>query len=191
MQFIYCWKGWAKLVYEDQGEPFLLRAGDCVLQPPTIRHRVLESSGPLEVIEFGSPAEHPTHADPSVTLPNTTVNRSRRFEGQRFVRFQNRQVNWQSQGALRFKDTGLNAASNGAVSVRILELAAGRLQVDHQGELVFLVVLDGAGRLSDGADLRPLSTGDTLSLPAGQPFTVEATSGSMQMLEVRVTATEP
>ena len=39
------------MVYEDQGEPFIMREGDCVLQPPQIRHRVLESSGPLEVIE--------------------------------------------------------------------------------------------------------------------------------------------
>jgi catechol 2,3-dioxygenase-like lactoylglutathione lyase family enzyme len=30
-QMIYCRKGWTRLVYEDQGEPFLLQAGDCVL----------------------------------------------------------------------------------------------------------------------------------------------------------------
>src|SRR5471032_285976 len=28
-QMIYCLTGWARLVYEDQGEPFLLEAGDC------------------------------------------------------------------------------------------------------------------------------------------------------------------
>src|SRR3954471_7254679 len=43
-QMIYCRKGWTRLVYENQGEPFLLQAGDCVLQPPEIRHRVLEAS---------------------------------------------------------------------------------------------------------------------------------------------------
>ena len=42
-QLIYCLEGWASVVYEDQGPPFTLRAGDCVLQPPEIRHRVLES----------------------------------------------------------------------------------------------------------------------------------------------------
>lgn len=188
MQFIYCWKGWAKLVYEDQGEPFLLREGDCVLQPPTIRHRVLESSGPLEVIEFGSPAEHPTHADTEMALPNATVNRSRRFEGQQFVRFQQRQVDWKSEGALRFKDTGIETASNGTVSVRVLELASGRFEVEHQGELVFLVVLDGAGSLSDGADPQPLSSGDALSLPAGRRFVVESDQRPIKMLEVRVPA---
>jgi len=46
-QMIFCKKGWVRLVYEDQGEPFLMRAGDCVLQPPEIRHRVLEASAGL------------------------------------------------------------------------------------------------------------------------------------------------
>ncbi|MFT7604591.1 MAG: quercetin dioxygenase-like cupin family protein, partial [Saprospiraceae bacterium] len=50
-QLIFCYKGWVKLVYEDQGPPFILHAGDCVTQPPEIRHRVLESSDNLEVIE--------------------------------------------------------------------------------------------------------------------------------------------
>ena len=30
-QMIYCFKGWVRLVYEDQGEEFILKAGDCVL----------------------------------------------------------------------------------------------------------------------------------------------------------------
>lgn len=61
-QMIYCVAGWVRLVYEGQGEPFLLHAGDLVLQPPTIRHRVLESSDGLEVLEIGVPAEHITRA---------------------------------------------------------------------------------------------------------------------------------
>src|SRR5262245_50397922 len=48
-QMIYCKAGWVRVVYEDQGPPFALEAGDCVLQPPEIRHRVLESSPGLEV----------------------------------------------------------------------------------------------------------------------------------------------
>ncbi|HEY6461485.1 MAG TPA: hypothetical protein VIY73_15065, partial [Polyangiaceae bacterium] len=55
-QVIYCRAGWVRVVYEDQGPPFVLDAGDCVLQPPRIRHRVLESSAGAEVIEVGSPA---------------------------------------------------------------------------------------------------------------------------------------
>ena len=44
-QLIFCHRGWARLVYEDQGPPFVLGAGDCLIQPPEIRHRVLESGG--------------------------------------------------------------------------------------------------------------------------------------------------
>jgi catechol 2,3-dioxygenase-like lactoylglutathione lyase family enzyme len=68
-QMIYCKAGWARLVYEDQGAPFLFHAGDCVLQPPEIRHRVLEASDGLEVIEIGCPALHETFADHAMTLP--------------------------------------------------------------------------------------------------------------------------
>ncbi len=43
-------RGWVRVAYEDQGEPIVMRAGDVVLQPPEIRHRVLESSPGLSVI---------------------------------------------------------------------------------------------------------------------------------------------
>src|SRR5688572_24118988 len=48
-QVIYCLAGRIKVVYEDQGEPFWLETGDCVLQPPEIRHRVLECTAGSEV----------------------------------------------------------------------------------------------------------------------------------------------
>ena len=60
---IYVRRGCVKLVYEGQGEPFVMGAGDLVLQPPYIRHRVLESSPGLEVIEIGCPALHKTYSD--------------------------------------------------------------------------------------------------------------------------------
>ncbi|HRB03417.1 MAG TPA: hypothetical protein PLP26_08630, partial [Ilumatobacteraceae bacterium] len=55
-QMIYCYRGWTRVAYEDQGEPILLQEGDCFLQPSTIRHRVLEASDRLQVIEIGCPA---------------------------------------------------------------------------------------------------------------------------------------
>src|SRR5204863_7610986 len=54
-QILYFRRGWVRVVYEDQGAAFVMHAGDCVLQPPTIRHRVLEASSELEVIEIGAP----------------------------------------------------------------------------------------------------------------------------------------
>src|SRR5262247_2618122 len=82
-QVIYCKTGWARLVYEDQGPPFLLEAGDCALQPPEIRHRVLESSAGLEVIEVACPAEYETRADHEMRLPTRELLPERLFGGAR------------------------------------------------------------------------------------------------------------
>ncbi len=83
-QMIYCLKGRIKVVYEDQGPPFLLEPGDCVLQPPEIRHRVLECEANSEVIEITVPAEHETCAESDITLPTKELNPEREFNGQRF-----------------------------------------------------------------------------------------------------------
>ena len=93
-QMIYCYKGWVRVVYEDQGPPFVLQAGDSVLQPPRIRHRVLESSPGLEVIEIGCPANHETFADHDLPLPTPTARPARDFGGQRFVRHEAAAADW-------------------------------------------------------------------------------------------------
>ena len=62
-QLIFCVAGWVRLVYEDQGHDFVVNAGDCVLQPPTIRHRVLESSGVADA------AARPPVRRPAVRTP--------------------------------------------------------------------------------------------------------------------------
>lgn len=84
-QMIYCLKGRIEVVYEDQGLPFWLEAGDCVVQPPEIRHRVLFAEGGAEVLEVTMPAEHETWADHEMTLPNDKIDKGRRFNGQLFV----------------------------------------------------------------------------------------------------------
>jgi mannose-6-phosphate isomerase-like protein (cupin superfamily) len=84
-QMIHCLKGRIKVVYEDQGEPFWLEAGDLVVQPPEIRHRVLFAEGNAEVLEITMPAEHETWIDHEMELPNETVNAERLFNGQKFV----------------------------------------------------------------------------------------------------------
>src|SRR5207237_5318148 len=56
LQLIAVRRGRARVVYEGQGDPFEMLAGDLVLQPPGIRHRVLEASEGLEVVELTCPA---------------------------------------------------------------------------------------------------------------------------------------
>ena len=87
-QVIYCKVGRIKVVYEDQGPPFWLETGDCVLQPPEIRHRVLECTAGAEVIEVSMPAEHETWVEHEMELPNSNGDPQRKFGDQQFLRFQ-------------------------------------------------------------------------------------------------------
>ena len=85
-QVIYCKQGQIRVVYEDQGEPFWLETGDLVLQPPEIRHRVLECTAGAEVIEITSPAEHETWVDHEMELPTSGIDGERLFGERRFFR---------------------------------------------------------------------------------------------------------
>ena len=86
-QLIFCYRGWVRLVYEDQGPPFVLGAGDCVIQPPRDSPpRARERPENLQVIEIGVPAEHVTTVDHEMTLPNPRPTARSLFGGQRFCR---------------------------------------------------------------------------------------------------------
>ena len=196
-QMIYCMQGWVRVVYEDQGEPFVLHAGDCVLQPPTIRHRVLESSPRLEVIEIGGPAEHETFREHSITLPTASIQPERRFGGQRFVRHIAAQAGWQParETGFEFRDTGIAAATDGLASVRVLRVTAGRATAPHaahsrrqihRGDFLFLQVLDGRLDLSsESLGEHTLDAGDACVIPSGADYSLAA-SQPCELLEVAV-----
>ena len=59
-QMVYILKGWATFEYEGEGQR-TLRAGDCVNQLPLIKHREIECSDDLEILEIVSPANFETH----------------------------------------------------------------------------------------------------------------------------------
>ncbi len=60
-QLVYVLKGWVKFDYEGEGS-FTLKAGDCVLQPPEIRHELTAFSKDMELLEVTSPADFKTLA---------------------------------------------------------------------------------------------------------------------------------
>jgi quercetin dioxygenase-like cupin family protein len=172
-QMIFCARGWVDLVYEDQGEPFRLEAGDCVLQPPGIRHRVLRSSPGLEVIEIGCPAVHDTLAEHEVTLPTGIVDAGRDFGGQRFVRHIAADAERAAhlQPGLAVRDTGIGVATGGlagAVVVEAVQSSAGAeaQPLTHDGEFAFVVVLDGSGTL----DVDAGGTGNDVTTAVVGPF---------------------
>src|ERR1019366_7677419 len=101
------------LVYEDQGPAFVLAAGDCVLQPPRIRHRVLEASPGLEVVELGCPALHETVSDHDMALPTGRDLPGRDFDGQVFARHVAADAPWTAEAGFERRDTGLRAATRG------------------------------------------------------------------------------
>ncbi len=186
-QLIFCRRGWVRLVYEDQGAPFILSAGDCVLQPPRIRHRVLESSPGLEVVEIGSPALHETLADHDMDLPTPHMRPDRDFGGQVFLRHVSAETPWVPLGDSGFerRDTDMALATRGAADVRVLRPAAARdLAVPaHGAELLFGFLLEGSCVLHrQGAHL--LGPADAFVIPAGEAWSLSGCSGDLRLLEV-------
>jgi quercetin dioxygenase-like cupin family protein len=119
-QLIYCLRGSIRVVYEDQGPPFWLEPGDCVLQPSEIRHRVLEAKAGSEVLEISSPAEHETWIDHQISLPTNGAKPDRLFGTQRFVRSIASEANWiTGSDGVEMRHLDICEASNGLVDVSV------------------------------------------------------------------------
>jgi len=56
---VYVRQGWLKFNYDGQGET-LVEAGDCVYEPPGIKHELFDWSADMEFIEFIGPADFTT-----------------------------------------------------------------------------------------------------------------------------------
>lgn len=192
-QMIYCYRGWVRVVYEDQGEPFVMRAGDCVLQPPHIRHRVLECSDAFEVVEIGCPAEHETLVDHDMPLPNDTVDTDREYSGQSFVFHQAANADFlrSRDDGFEAQDTGIAKATHGEASVAVIRPAADFLSrfSAHDAEFLFRFVLQGSVDL-ETANGEPMSlrATDAFVVPAGLPAALRNPSDDLQMLEVALPA---
>jgi quercetin dioxygenase-like cupin family protein len=189
-QMIYCVSGWVRLVYEDQGEPFVLAAGDCVLQPPQIRHRVLEASAGLEVVEIGCPAEHETLADHDMALPTGRLDPGRDFGGQRFVHHIAADATWGPwrHDGFECRNIGFGAATDGLAGARVVR-PVGRTDrtdhVRHHAELVFGYVLAGSASLEvTGHDPEPVGPGDSFVLPADTTCAIGACTPDFELLDV-------
>jgi mannose-6-phosphate isomerase-like protein (cupin superfamily) len=192
-QMIVVKSGWVEVVYEDQGPPFVIHAGDAVLQPPQIRHRVLNSSADLEVIEIGCPAEHMTLAEHDIALPTTELLPDRDYGGQRFARFalsDSIATPWRIAG-YQAHDTGFAAATDGLVGARLVEPGERTVTdpVTQETEFSMLVVLAGHVVLDhDGVVEPPLDAGDSVALPSGTAVRLVDPSDDLRLLDVTVPA---
>jgi quercetin dioxygenase-like cupin family protein len=195
-QMIYCVSGWARLVYEDQGPPFIMNAGDCILQPPEIRHRVLETSAGLEVIEIGCPAVHETFTGHDTPLPTNEYKPERLFEGQRFLHYTATGAEWDTGliEGFEVRDTGMTQATQGLARVRIIgssQADKAALSCKHSGEFQFFYILEGNGEIR-GPEIgeHSLHAGDCCTIPPEVDCEIIAGEG-FQMLEVFIEGVPP
>jgi mannose-6-phosphate isomerase-like protein (cupin superfamily) len=183
-QMILVRRGWVRVVYQDQGEPFVMNEGDFVLQPPEIRHRVLESSPGLEVVEISAPALHETLADHELSLPNR-AQPGGIFAGQYFLHHIAAATPWSEFNGAEAQDTAMDKASSGIADLRVIRPGCAA-KIDfaaHDGELVFGFVLDGRARLDyrGGFDLGPA---DAFAIPPGETFSLEQMSDDFRLLSL-------
>ncbi|CAN5230614.1 hypothetical protein BH10ACI1_BH10ACI1_25150 [soil metagenome] len=190
-QMIYCISGWARLVYEDQGAPFLMNAGDCVLQPPEIRHRVLECSDEFEVLEIGCPSLHETFADHDLQLPNDKFAPERLFNEQQFLHHIAAETNWKSSLFEGFEtcNTKMSRATGKLADVRTLRaIADSRLSVRHSLGFLFFYILKGKLQISDSkGEIYHLEKGGSFVLPKDNFYSIDAAKG-LEMLRVSLPA---
>ncbi len=192
-QLIFAYRGWVKLVYEDQGPPFLLKAGDCVIQPPEIRHRVLESSENLQVIEIGVPADHVTTIDHEVELPTPVLNPDRIFGGQRFCRHEVKDAVWEPWRMAGFeaRETGIGEATGGVASVQVARANGGGSEqvTSHTGDILFTFVMEGEVTLNaDNQGAHRLEAGDAYVIPPNTKTSLTNRSDDLELLEVALPA---
>lgn len=187
-QLIFCINGWVDVVYEDQGPPIRLTAGDCFIQPPEIRHRVLEASDGIEVIEIGVPAEHVTEIDHEMALPTPHLRPEREWQGQRFVFDRGAEgvfAPFRLPGFVA-RDTGICAATKGVASVMVARPDGGAtVWTKHGGDILFTFVMAGEFTL-EGEGKAPfrLSPGDAFVIPPGMATRYADPSEDLELLEV-------
>lgn len=187
-QLIFCYRGWVDLVYEDQGEPFRLQAGNCVIQPPEIRHRVLYASDEIEVIEIGVPAEHVTTIDHEMQLPNGPAWPERLFQGQRFVHHRAEEAEWRPFRLPGFesRDTTIARNTQDVAGVHVARRAEGEPRWSvHDADILFTFVMAGAMVLEgEGRDPFLLGPGDAFVVPPGMRTRYAEPSDDIELLEV-------
>ncbi|WP_022705263.1 cupin domain-containing protein [Pseudorhodobacter ferrugineus] len=187
-QLIFCVKGWVDVVYEDQGEKIRLTAGDCFIQPPEIRHRVLEASDGIEVIEIGVPAEHVTEIDHHMQLPTPHLRPTREWQGQRFVHNIGAKSPFHPFRIPGFdaRDTTINANTKGVASVMVARPNGQPAPpTTHDTDILFTYVMSGEMTLQGtGKDPYRLTTGDAFVIPPGFQTQYKDTTPDLQLLEV-------
>ncbi|MCY4153084.1 MAG: cupin domain-containing protein [Aestuariivita sp.] len=187
-QLIFCLDGWVDVVYEDQGGPRRLTPGDCFIQPPRIRHRVLAASDECQVIEIGVPAEHVTEIDHEMTLPTATSCPTREWDGQKFVHNLAAEAEWVPFRLPGYdcRDTSIFENTGGTAGVQIVRRGEGEPKwASHGGDILFSFVIRGRLTLEgDGSEPCQLQAGDAFVIPPKMGTRLSEPSVDLEFLEV-------
>ena len=192
-QLIFCVAGWVDVLYEDQGGILRIEAGDCFIQPPGIRHKVLHSEG-VQVVEIGVPAEHVTEIDHEMALPTPYLRPDREWEGQRFVHSLAKDGVFAPHRIAGFeaRDTTIAANTRGVAGVVVARPVGGAGPspwTKHQGDILFSFVMSGEMVLEgQGKDPYRLTAGDAFVIPPDMATRYSAPSDDLQILEVALPA---
>jgi quercetin dioxygenase-like cupin family protein len=187
-QLIFCIKGWVDVVYEDQGGPIRLHAGDCFIQPPEIRHRVLEASDGIEVIEIGVPAEHVTEIDHEMALPTPALRPEREWQGQRFVHNVGAKAEWAPfrLPGYEARDTTIAENTKDVAGVMVVRKGQGTpVPTRHGADILFGFVMGGEVTLEgEGKQPYRLTAGDAFVIPPGMATRLAGPTEDFELLEV-------
>lgn len=192
-QLIFCVAGWVDVLYEDQGDRRRLNAGDCFIQPPEIRHRVMEASDGIEVIEIGVPADHVTEIDHELKLPTPHLRPDREWDGQKFVHNLAEGAEWHD-GPLpgyRSRDTTIAANTRDVAGVIVLQKGQGAPDWTwHDADIHFTYVMAGTMLLEgEGRDPFDLEAGDAFVIPPGMKTRYAQPSDDIELLQVTLPGT--
>jgi len=186
-QLIFCVAGWVDVYYEDQGDKLRIHQGDCFIQPPGIRHKVLHSEG-VQVVEIGVPAEHVTEIDHEMTLPTGQLRPEREWDGQRFVHSLGKDGQFAPFRIPGFvaRDTTINANTKGVASVMVARPNGQPAPwTKHSGDILFSFVMTGAMTLEgEGKEPYRLSPGDAFVIPPGMATRYSDPSADLELMEV-------
>ncbi len=185
-QLIFCVAGWVDVLYEDQGGKLRIAAGDCFIQPPGIRHKVLYSEG-VQVVEIGVPADHVTEIDHDMNLPTPHFRPDREWDGQRFVHSLAAKGSFAPFRIPGFqaRDTTIHQNTKGVASVMVARPTGPAPWTTHEGDILFTFVLGGEMTLEGtGKDPYRLSPGDAFVIPPGMATRYSDTTPDLELLEV-------
>lgn len=187
-QLIFCVRGWVDVFYEDQGGLRRIHAGDCFIQPPRIRHRVMEAGDDIEVVEIGVPADHITEIDHEMELPTPHLRPDREWDSQRFVHNLAKDAEWRPFRLPGFicRDTTINTNTKGVAGVQVVRRGQGTpVPMRHDSDILFGFVMGGEMSLhGEGKEPYRLSRGDAFVIPPGMSTCWADPSDDFELLEV-------